>query len=58
MIIDNLKEFIAKFTDTHLTNDDCNEELFEPEEELGGYPEYEEEYETEEYNDDDPDMHT
>lgn len=26
MIIDNLKEFIAKFTDTHLTNDDCKEE--------------------------------
>lgn len=26
MIIDNLKEFIAKFTDTHSTNDDCKEE--------------------------------
>lgn len=26
MIIDNLKEFISKFTDTHSTNEDCKEE--------------------------------
>lgn len=32
MIIDNLKEFIAKFTDTHLTNDECKEENYNPEE--------------------------
>lgn len=25
MIIDNLKKFIAKFTDTHSTNDECKE---------------------------------
>lgn len=26
MIIDNLKEFIAKFTESHLNNDDCKKE--------------------------------
>lgn len=58
MIIDNLKEFIAKFTDTHSSNDDCKEENrnFEElcvdvdskdEEPLLGDIEWEEETETE-----------
>lgn len=48
MIIDNLKEFIAKFTESHQNNDDCLEENPEIEEGLGGDPECEEEIYTEE----------
>ena len=54
MIIDNLKEFIAKFTDAHRKNDDCKEKNIEPKEKLLGDPECEEEIEMEEDNDDSP----
>lgn len=48
MIIDNLKEFIAKFTGSHQENNDCVEENSELEEELVGDPISEEETEEEE----------
>lgn len=48
MIIDNLKEFIAKFTGAHQENNDCVEENSELEEELVGDPISEEETEEEE----------
>lgn len=51
MIIDNLKAFIAKFTDTHQKNNDFIAEDPELEEELRGDPECEEEIETEDEND-------
>lgn len=50
MIIDNLKEFIAKFTDTHQKNNECIEEDYEHAEKLGGDPECKED------NDDYPQM--
>lgn len=47
MIIDNLKAFIAKFSEPHQKNNDCIEEDTELEKELEGVPECEEEIETE-----------
>lgn len=56
MIIDNLKKFIAKFTESHQKNNDCVEEDSELEEEFGGDPECEEDIETEEDKNDYPGM--
>lgn len=51
MIIDNLKAFIAKFSEPHQKNNDWIEDYPELEKELGGNPECEEEIETEDEND-------
>ena len=56
MIIDNLKEFIAKFSEAYKKNNGSIEEDFEHGEKLEGVPECEEEIGTEEDNDDYPNI--